>query len=285
MSPPSDPTDSPPSRAHQFSFHEGPPILHYHGEKCKLVTLKRDLNAEPLLNALRREIWMQSEESSEDDETEVVIDDLDVWVASDKFKLYAPNAATGLSVPYPFISLHALMRLRVPGASDEVQGLFMQINQPEYSAGDQEESFVELKIVPGDHTDTTETNGDSSEDQESESEAQQLYNAVSACSELNPDEDASDDGADDDADATHQNGSVMAGLPGPASGSSGWITAENMHEFVDEEGNWLGEGQAPAFPSFPGAPLGAGAGNVRGREEDGDAMNEEDDGTKWQRTE
>ena len=58
----------------------------------------------------------------------------------------------------------------------------------------------------------------------------------------------------------------VRGLPPPVPGSGGWITAENVGEFFDEEGGWRG------------------AGRVRGREEgeEGEGDGEE---TKWRRTE
>jgi nucleotide-sensitive chloride channel 1A len=63
-------------------------------------------------------------------------------------------------------------------------------------------------------------------------------------------------------------------------GSGGWITAENMADYFDEDGNWRGgeEGEEDQ--------LGPGAGTVRSREEDPkmDEENEDGDNTKWQRT-
>ena len=67
-------------------------------------------------------------------------------------------------------------------------------------------------------------------------------------------------------------------------GSGGWITAENVGEFFDEEGQVRGGGR-----------LGDGAGRVRGRddgeeEEGGEGGhagvngNGEEDETKWRRT-
>jgi len=58
------------------------------------------------------------------------------------------------------------------------------------------------------------------------------------------------------------------GLPPPMPGSGGWITAENMGEFFDEEGNWRGP------------ELGVGAGVVRDREEvegEGDGQGDEEE--------
>ncbi len=51
--------------------------------------------------------------------------------------------------------------------------------------------------------------------------------------------------------------SATSGLPPPMPGSGGWITAENAHEFFDEDGNWRGRGGS----------LGEGAGRVRDRDE------------------
>ncbi|CAK7219058.1 hypothetical protein SBRCBS47491_003715 [Sporothrix bragantina] len=50
---------------------------------------------------------------------------------------------------------------------------------------------------------------------------------------------------------------ALSDLPPPMPGSGGWITAENAHEFFDEDGNWRGRGGS----------LGEGAGRVRGRDE------------------
>lgn len=67
-------------------------------------------------------------------------------------------------------------------------------------------------------------------------------------------------------------------------GSGGWITAENVGDFFDEEGNFRA-----------GESLGEGAGRVRGREDDedndrgveganGNGENHETEETKWRRT-
>ncbi len=76
------------------------------------------------------------------------------------------------------------------------------------------------------------------------------------------------------------------GLPPPMPGSGGWITAENVGEFFDEEGYWRGgeEFSASEVLGLPGTGLGEGAGSVRGREEgEGDGEGVEDE-TKWRRT-
>lgn len=70
-------------------------------------------------------------------------------------------------------------------------------------------------------------------------------------------------------------------LPPPIPGGGGWITAGNVNDFFDEDGNFRPRADAN------GEALGPGAGAVRSREAD----EEEDEGaslngdaTKWQRT-
>lgn len=104
---------------------------------------------------------------------------------------------------------------------------------------------------------------------------QELFEAVSNCSNLHPDptlEDEDIDDADGDSRIVFegsvgyegisglpgvQQGVADGGLPPPFPGSGGWITAENVGEYFDEEGNWVGEGSG----------LGEGAGRVRTRDE------------------
>lgn len=139
-----------------------------------------------------------------------------------------------------------------------------------------------------------------------ETPIQSLFAAISACANLHPDPvDADADGDEEMGhppimveggvgyESTHTGTEI--GLPPPMPGSGGWITAENVGEFFDEEGNFRGQG---------GGGLGPGAGVVRGREEDGEEGRWEDAGregegegngvgegmedgeeTKWRRTE
>jgi nucleotide-sensitive chloride channel 1A len=211
-----------------------------------------------------------------------------------KFLLYSPSASTGISIPYPSISLHAIQRLRVPGATDtEVQGLYMQIATPTApTSEDDEEQCITMTLVPPELTAEQRTEQESS-DEPTETPTQTLYNAVSACSNLHPDPVEPGDEDDEDEESKPSffqfgqegMGSLDGDLPPPVDGSSGWITADNMHEFFDEEGNWIGDGEPPSFPG-----LGPGAGTVRAREEeDGegegrDGEEEEGEETKWRRT-
>jgi nucleotide-sensitive chloride channel 1A len=67
---------------------------------------------------------------------------------------------------------------------------------------------------------------------------------MNTCADLHPDPD--DDGDEGEEDMT-------------APGATGWITAENMDEYLDEDGNFKG--------LVYGEELGPGAGTVRPRED------------------
>lgn len=113
-----------------------------------------------------------------------------------------------------------------------------------------------------------------------DSEVTSLFTALSACANRHPDPPMHGDDDDDDGDFAGAGFDVVNGvdgLPPPMPGSGGSITAENVGEVLDEEGNWRG-----------GRNLGEGAGRVRGRgegEEEGDGDEEGDEEeTKWSRT-
>ncbi|KAJ5919662.1 hypothetical protein N7454_009497 [Penicillium verhagenii] len=276
------------------SFYSGPPVLHYHSQRCKVVILESDLLANPALNALRGQNATANGSPAQTDEdgesSEVTIENVDVWVGSEKFVLYSPSASAGISIPYPSISLHAIQRLIAPGSSTEVQGLYMQIAIPTAPSADDEEDCLILTVVPPTETPaapSTDTPPELDTSEETEPQTQQLYDAVSACSNLHPDpvEPGDEDEDEDegkflsaDEDGLYQLGAGNGDLPPPVAGSSGWITAENMNEFFDEEGNWIAGGEPPSFP------LGPGAGTVREREEENGAE-EDGDEMKWRRTE
>ncbi|KAE8374224.1 regulator of volume decrease after cellular swelling-domain-containing protein [Aspergillus bertholletiae] len=274
------------------SFHSGPAVLHYHSKHCKLSILEHELLANPTPNSLRGADATTPANGTETqngdaDSRELVIDGVDVWVTSDKFLLYNPTHQKGLSIPYPSISLHAIQRLTLPDTQTEVQGLYMQIALPE-QPGAQEDDFEEcitMTVVPPPESQPQQQSEEDNKPEETPTQA--LYNAVSACSNLHPDpmsDDEDEGGAAGSglfSSGLVEMGSGDGGLPPPMDGSSGWITADNMHEFFDEQGNWIGGGEEPSLP------LGPGAGTVRAREgEDGDGDREmqDDEETKWRRT-
>lgn len=150
--------------------------------------------------------------------------------------------------------------------------------------GDDDETFdtVQLTLIPPPAS--TDLSSPAQEGSATRSEHEKLFDAITACQNLHPDpvdeddEDDEDDGYADRivfeyaVDGSNEGieglpgvfrGSASGDLPPPMSGSSGWITAENVGEYFDEDGNWIGGGDEDG----DGEELGEGAGRVRGREE------------------
>lgn len=160
--------------------------------------------------------------------------------------------------------------------------------QLEFSDGghdDDDFNCVELTIVP-----PAQTSPDSDA---TPSPAAQLYEAIANCSNLHPDpydEEGEDEGNDDriifEESVEHEalegftgvlRGAADGSLPPPMPGSGGWITADNVNEYFDEEGNWIGQGG----DAEEAEELGDGAGRTRGRDEvDGEANGDGPDETK-----
>lgn len=115
---------------------------------------------------------------------------------------------------------------------------------------------MDLNLIPTESPTITETaNGT-----ETANPAKLIFEALSACADLHPDPESGEEEEED-----------------TAPGAGGWITSENMDQFVDADGNFIG-----------GGALGTGAGTVRTRDEE--MEDAEDDGpdvddTKWRRTE
>lgn len=71
------------------SFHSGPPVLHYHSKRCKVIILDRDLRSIPALNAIRAPgpaangAGNAQPAENGDEEKETVVEGVDVWVTSE----------------------------------------------------------------------------------------------------------------------------------------------------------------------------------------------------------
>ena len=72
------------------SFYSGPPVLHYHSQRCKLLALERDLRSIPALNAIRGNTSVNG--SAAESEKETVVEGVDVWVTSE----YVPHDSIAL---------------------------------------------------------------------------------------------------------------------------------------------------------------------------------------------
>lgn len=203
----------------------------------------------------------------------------DLFSSSRNVTIFNNTTSAGLAIPYTSISLHATQRLPDPtdASKGEVTGLFMQLETPP-PAGDDTPSIIELVLIPAE-ADSTQT----------------LYEALTNCSNLVPDEEDEDmEGGPElqfEGNVGYegisglpgvQQGVTDGGLPPPFPGSGGWITAENVSEYFDADGNWIGGGESVEV-------LGEGAGRVRGHDEvDGEAEtnghDEGDEASKRPRT-
>lgn len=202
-----------------------------------------------------------------------------------------------MSIPYPTISLHAIQTLPAPAAVETAsQGVYLQLipSAPQSSDDDDPPDTIAVTIVPTASEVPQPATGVAQEDEAVAGEdlpektpVQALFKALSTCSDLNPDPvDPDEEG--EGGSRLMQAGLAMPGtsdgsLPPPMPGSGGWITAENMHEFVDENGNFI-ESEDGETAEGTIEELGPGAGTVRQREDETSNGNGADEEAKWQRT-
>ncbi|KAJ4322225.1 hypothetical protein N0V84_004939 [Fusarium piperis] len=241
------------------SFVGGKPILHYHVEGAKAQIHKENLGSLALFPA----------DSSQKPEGDVVNGDaedsvekaVDVFVNSENVTLFNVKEEVGISIPYPSIGLHGTKTaISLTGGARE-EAVWILIELSDGGADDDDFDTVSLTVIP-----PKAESGPSS--------TQQMYTAMSNCSDLHPDPDNGEDSEEDDdrivfeSSVEHEavegftgvlRGAADGGLPPPMPGSGGWITADNVHEYFDKDGNWLGEGDEEE--------LGEGAGRVRARDE------------------
>lgn len=121
-----------------------------------------------------------------------------------------------------------------------VDALYMSIslNDTETVNDEDDIQVLELTVLPPSYSSTPDA-----------ACIKEIFAAMNTCADLHPDPNGSDDEDDDILDDS-------------APGASGWITAENMDEYMDENGNFKGT-------ILGGEELGPGAGTVRSRD-DGD---------------
>lgn len=289
------------------SFYSGPPVLHYYSDRCKVLILDHDLSSVPALaefasgsvggNATNGTA-VSGDDALESEEVHKTVEDVDIWVTSDKLLLFCNTSSVGVSIPYPSISLHAIQSLPHPTPGEQ-QGLYMQLISfaPE-SEEDAEPDSVSVTLIPTAsappttlHTETPVegTEATSEDPVATEGEPEQtpvvaLFTALSDCSNLHPDPVQEGDGEDGES-RLMQAGLIMpgdsqGGLPPALPGSGGWITAENMHDFFDADGNYIGPDDDEEAAAA--GDLGPGAGSIRARDEEMDTEGTDD--TKWQRT-
>lgn len=148
----------------------------------------------------------------------------------------------------------------------------MQVEISDGGANDDDFGTLELTITP-----PTAAEGEPSA-------ASQLYEAVANCSNLHPDPENEEDEDEGDyydrivieGSTEHEalegftgvmRGATDGGLPPPMPGSGGWITADNVHEYFDADGNWIGPEEEEGGDEEAVEGTTDGAGRVRPRDE------------------
>ncbi|KAM0561685.1 hypothetical protein ACHAPJ_002854 [Fusarium lateritium] len=248
------------------TFTGGKPVLHYHLEGAKAWIPKAQCGSLALFPADSSGKPSAPEgDSINGDVEELVEQAVDVFVNSEALTVFGTKVEAGVSIPYPSISIHAIKQLGSETDTERTQAVWMQLEFSDGGADDDDFNTVHLTIIP--------PKSDSEP-----SSAKQLYDAMANCSDLHPDPNDGEEDEDEYADRIifegsdeHQaiegytgvmQGASNGGLPPPMPGSGGWITADNVHEYFDEEGNWIGQGAEGEEEE-----LGEGAGRVRDRDE------------------
>ncbi|KAJ4024393.1 hypothetical protein NW752_002962 [Fusarium irregulare] len=247
------------------TFIGGTPVLHYHLQGAKAWILKSQCGTLALFPADTSEKPSGPEgESVNGDAEELVEQTIDVFVNSEALTVFSSKVGAGVSIPYPSISIHAIKQIGPESDAQRTQAVWMQLEFSDGGAEDDDFNTVDLTIIP--------PKSDSEP-----SAAKQLYEAMATCSDLHPDPNDGEDDEDEydrivfEGSEEHQaiegftgvmHGASDGGLPPPMPGSGGWITADNVHEFFDEDGNFIG-GQGAEEEE----ELGEGAGRVRDRDE------------------
>lgn len=215
------------------------------------------------------------------------------------FTIFNRKSGSGVQIPYPSIALHAMQHRAEPistgnGTSNiestKAPCILLQLDLSDGGADDETFDTVQLTIVPP--TTSTDLSSAAEVGSSPRSEQEKLFDAITACQNLHPDQEEEDD-EDDGEDYTDRiifeshvdasgeaieglpgafRGNASGGLPPPMPGSSGWITAENVNEYFDEDGNWIGDGGENG--GAEGGELGDGAGTVRSRDQDGEEEGE-----------
>ncbi|RAL62802.1 hypothetical protein DID88_004644 [Monilinia fructigena] len=231
------------------TFYDARPVLHFHAKSARAVAYGDYIKELPFF----ADGPTQNSEAA-------AVETVDAYISTENVTIFNNTTSAGLAIPYTSISLHAIQRLPDPTdtSKGEVTGLFMQLETPP-PAGEDIPSIIELVLIPAE-SDSTKT----------------LYESLSNCSNLVPDEEDEDmegGGAEIQFEGNIgyegisglpgvQQGATDGGLPPPFPGSGGWITAENVSEYFDADGNWIGGEE-----SVEVEVLGDGAGRVRGHDE------------------
>ncbi|KZL87555.1 fpd1 benzoylformate decarboxylase [Colletotrichum incanum] len=258
------------------TFFGGKPVLHFHLEGAKAwipASQKGNLAVFPadVSTTASAPEGATLKEVSE----ELVEQQVSVFVNSENFTIFSAVQCAGVEIPYPSISIHAVKQVGVMSEGTPLQAIWMQLQLADGGDGDDDFDTIDLTLVPAITAGV-------------QVDVQKFYDAISACSDLHPDpvdeEDEDEDGRivfEGEHEPVEGYTGVMygahdGGLPPAFPGSGGWITAENVHEHFDADGNWIGQNGGEQEEE-EGGELGEGAGRVRGHDEVNDGVNGHDD--------
>ncbi|QDS68740.1 hypothetical protein FKW77_004605 [Venturia effusa] len=233
------------------TFFGSKPVLHYHSANATIVVSKSQYDEYDILQDLQTAPATNGGIPNGDSAGgSVTILGVDAWVTSKDFTLFSPSTGKGISIPYPSIGLHAL------GTYDSKAAVILQLNLHDADTANSDDDFetLDLNLIP---TESPPSNGID----EAPNPAKSIFEALSACADLHPDPASDEEGEEEEGGDT-------------APGAGGWITSENMEQFLDADGNFIGGGGG----------LGAGAGTVRTRDEDMEDVEGDGLETKWSRT-
>lgn len=266
------------------SFYSEKPILYHQSLSASLSIPVVDLNSAPLLASFANLSVLNGSGTAGDDSTDsalveqqqdVTIANVAVWVTSEHLRLYFQSHHSGVAIQYPAISVIAVQH--------SPPSVYLQILKALGSYDDHDpESTISLTLIPD-----ISTNAEAPSSPPSDtlpSPIQLLYTALTECSNLHPDPDESNsenEGTSIMYEGSDQSLSSGIALPPPIPGGGGWITADNVNDFFDEDGNFRPRADTN------GEALGPGAGAVRSREadeEENEGASLNGDATKWQRT-
>ncbi|KAK6218856.1 hypothetical protein QIS74_06065 [Colletotrichum tabaci] len=264
------------------TFFGGKPVLHFHLDGAKAwipASQKGNLAVFPadVATAASAPEGATLRELSE----ELVEQLVSVFVTSENFTVFSAAQGAGVEIPYPSISIHAVKQVGTTAEGTPLQAIWMQLQLGDGGDGDDDFETIDLTLVPALAAGSPQA------------DVQKFYDAISACSDLHPDPvDEEDDDEDGrivfEGEREHEPvegytgvlyGAHDGGLPPAFPGSGGWITAENVHEHFDADGNWIGQNGAEedGEADAEGGELGEGAGRVRGHDEVNDGVNGHDD--------
>ncbi|CAK1366209.1 hypothetical protein CB0940_09367 [Cercospora beticola] len=256
------------------TFFDGPPVLHLHAPNTH-ITL-------PLASHQKHQPLKNLAETVNDDvaqEGNVRLADVDVWVTSKHLILHSTNSNGGCRFTYPAITITAI----------DGDAVLLELNLSDADTADDDIEYFQLKIfatgVQHGASDAQATAGSSNGTNGTTSDndaTTALYKAIADCQELNPDPPMPGEEGEDGEPVFDET----------APGATGWITSENMDQFMDADGNFRmpegvtfiggeSEDQEGATTEGVQAPLGEGAGRTRTAAEAGV---EREDENKWRAT-